>query len=112
MYVAELRYIQSIHESPDRQGPDNLVGQFLSPVRRWRCNWLSRARIASLQADPFYYYLLARTRYYDDVFLAAIAQNVRYIINIGCGTDTRAHRFKNVLMEKQVRIVECDQLEA
>jgi methyltransferase (TIGR00027 family) len=110
--VAERRYIQSIHERSHLQNPDRLVGQFLPLLRRLRCRWLSRSALAALQADSLYYYLLARTRYYDSVFLDAIGDNVHYIINIGCGTDTRAHRFEQVLKQKDVKVLECDQPKA
>mgnify|MGYP001156517800 CR=1 FL=1 len=107
--VAERRYIQSIHEQSERRNPDTLVGMFLPLMRRWRCQWLRRRTVTGLQADPIYYYLLARTRYYDEVFLRAIDADVRYIINVGCGTDTRAYRFKEALNQNGVEVVECDQ---
>ena len=110
--VAERRYIQSIHEQSELQNPDRLVGQFLPFLRRWRCRWLSRRSLAALQADSLYYYVLARTRYYDTVFLNAITANVQYIINVGCGTDTRAYRFEQALKQKGVKVLECDQPKA
>jgi methyltransferase (TIGR00027 family) len=103
-----LRYVQSLHEQRELQNPDWLVGQFLPLLRRWRCQWRSQKSMASLQMQPFYYYLLARTRYYDMVFLNAVAAHVQYIINVGCGTDTRAHRFEDALKRNGVRVVECD----
>jgi methyltransferase (TIGR00027 family) len=112
LYVAELRYIQSIHETSELQNPDRLVGQFLPILRRWRCAWLSQSKIGILRTDPFYYYLVARTKYYDKLFLDAIADNVQYLINVGCGTDTRAYRFEQVLRQKGVKVLECDQPEA
>ena len=112
IYVAELRYLQSLHEQPELQNPDRLVGQFLPPLRRWRCRWLSQRRMAIPWTAPFYYYLLARTKYYDTVFLNAITAQVQYIINVGCGTDTRAYRFEDALTRNGVRVVECDILKA
>jgi len=112
MLVAELRYIQSIYETSELQNPDGLVGQFLPVLRRWSCKWLSQSKIAVLRTDPFYYYLDARTKYYDKVFLDAIAVNAKYIINVGCGTDTRAYRFEHVLRQKGVKVLECDQPKA
>jgi methyltransferase (TIGR00027 family) len=112
MLMAELRYIQFIHEKSELQNPDGLVGQFLPVLRRWSCKCLSKSKIAVLRADPFYYYLDARTRYYDKVFLNAIADDAQYIINVGCGTDTRAYRFEHVLREKGVKVLECDQPKA
>jgi methyltransferase (TIGR00027 family) len=110
--VAEKRYIQSIHERGELQNPDRLVGQFLPPLRRWRCRWLTQRSLAALQADSLYYYYLARTRYYDTVFLNAITANMQYIINVGCGTDTRAYRFEQALKQKGVNVLECDQPKA
>ena len=110
--VAESRYIQSIHETSELQNPDNLVGQFLPFLQRWRCIGLSHSQVALLRNTPFYYYLNARTRYYDKVFLDAIAGNAQYIINVGCGIDTRAYRFEPALSQKGVKVLECDQPQA
>jgi len=112
MFVAEQRYIQSIHETTDLRNPDTLIRHFLPALRRWRCTWLSQRQLAVLRSDPFYYYLVARTKYYDSVFLDAISDNVQYIINVGCGSDTRSHRFEHILKQKGVRVLECDQSEA
>ena len=112
LYVAELRYIQSIHETSELQNPDSAVREFLSLLQQLRCRWLTPKSIATLRADPFYYYLLARTKYYDGVFLEAIAENVGYIINIGCGTDTRSRRFATLLRQKGIAVLECDQPKA
>ena len=65
-----------------------------------------------MRSNPLYYYLVARTRYYDGIFLDAISDKVQYIINIGCGCDTRAYRFEHVLRQNGVRVLECDQPEA
>src|SRR5262245_5330188 len=105
IYVAELRYLQSLHEQRELQNADRLVGQFLPPFRRRRCRSLSQRRMAILRTDPLYYYLLARTKYYDTVFLNAITAQVQYIINVGCGTDTRAYRFEDALKHNGVRVV-------
>src|ERR1043165_6816947 len=108
MNVAEFRYIQAIHETSELQNPDGLVGQFLPILRRWRCTWLSHRTTALLRSNPFYYYLDARTRYYDKLFLDAFADNVHYIINVGSGVDTRAYRFEHVLSQNGVMVLECD----
>jgi methyltransferase (TIGR00027 family) len=112
MGVAENRYIQSVHEKGELQNPDSRVGQLLPLFRRWRCIGLSQSKLALLRTNPFYYYLDARTRHYDKVFLDAIADHVQYIINVGCGMDTRAYRFEPVLRRKGVKVLECDQPQA
>jgi methyltransferase (TIGR00027 family) len=110
--VGRLRYIQSVHEPADRRNPDTLVRHFFSMRERWRIRWLSRGELAKLRSDPFYYYLVARTKHYDEVFTGALSTGVRQIINVGCGSDTRAYRFSRMAAMQGVGVWECDQAEA
>lgn len=110
--VGQLRYIQSIYETPEYRNPDTLVRDFLPMLQRWGGFLRGRLRINKLRSQPFYYYILARTKYYDKVFTEAISDEVNVIVNIGCGTDTRAHRFSQALKQKGIRVLECDQSEA
>jgi methyltransferase (TIGR00027 family) len=112
MVVARLRYVQSIHERPELRNPDTLVKYFLPTMKRWRCQWLGREQLVKQRADPFYYYLVARTKYYDDVVLDAICHDAQWIINIGSGSDTRAYRFERLMKQKGVKVLECDQHDA
>jgi methyltransferase (TIGR00027 family) len=112
MYVARLRYIQSIHESPERRNPDTLVRHFIPILARLRTAWLGQEELSKLRADPFYYYLVARTKYYDQVFNDAVSAGVQQIVSVGCGSDTRAYRFKHLLCSKGVKVLECDQPKA
>ena len=112
MYVAHLRYIQAIHESPERRNPDTLVRHFIPMLVRLRTTWLGQEELSKLRADPFYYYLLARTKYYDQVFNDAVSAGVQQIVSVGCGCDTRAYRFKHLLCSKGVKVLECDQPKA
>ena len=109
MSVGELRYIQSRYERPEFRNPDTVVSEFLSIPRRLSCSLRGRFLLPVLRSKPFYYYLLCRTIYYDEVFLDAIWDSVKFIINIGCGTDTRPYRFAHLLKQKGVRVLECDQ---
>lgn len=111
-WVGQMRYIQALHEPEEFRGPDNLVRHFFPIIARLRCRFLSRDYLDALRHDPFYYYLLARTMYYDAVFVAAIHDNVQQIVNVGCGSDTRAHRFGRGLKEKGIQVLECDEPEA
>jgi methyltransferase (TIGR00027 family) len=111
-WVGRLRYIQAVVEPRERRGPDNLVRYFFPVLDRWRYRFVSRKELNKLRSEPFYYYLLARTKYYDGVFGEGICDNVQYIVNIGCGSDTRAHRFGPALKEKGIKVLECDQPEA
>ncbi|HXJ61207.1 MAG TPA: class I SAM-dependent methyltransferase [Verrucomicrobiae bacterium] len=112
MYVARLRHIQSIHELEKHRNPDTQVRHFLPRLQRWKAAWLGREALSQLRAQPFYYYLIARTRYYDQVMLDAVSGGVKRIAMIGCGSDTRAYRFEPILRQHGVRILECDQPQA
>jgi len=112
MYVARLRYIQSIHESSERRNPDLLVRHFIPLLERWRSAWISQDELSKLRMNPFYYYLVARTRYYDQVFSDAVAEGVKSIVSVGCGSDTRPYRIMQILKSNGVRVLECDQPEA
>jgi methyltransferase (TIGR00027 family) len=112
MDVAHLRYIQSIHESPQRRNPDTLVRHFIPILARLRTAWLGQEELSKLRADSFYYYLIARTKYYDQVVKEAVSDGVQQIVNVGCGSDTRAYRFKHLLRNRGVKVLECDQPEA
>jgi methyltransferase (TIGR00027 family) len=107
--VATLRYIQSLYEAQEYRNPDTFVRDLLSPPRRWLGALQAKLQLTRLQANPFYFYLVARTRYYDQIFRDAISDNINFIINIGCGTDTRAYRFAEELREKRISVLECDQ---
>ena len=109
MSVAEWRYIQHVHESEGLRNPDDFVKSFIPFMQRWRCRWIDQKQLAQLRRYPFYYYLIARTKYYDDVFLKAIDSGARFIVNVGCGTDTRAYRYASRLRQRQIKVLECDQ---
>jgi methyltransferase (TIGR00027 family) len=112
MSVARLRYIQSIHEASERRNPDLLVRYFIPVVERWRLAWMSQEELSKVRMNPFYYYLVARTKYYDQLFCDAAAAGVQSIVNVGCGSDTRSYRFMQVLRSNGVTVLECDQPEA
>lgn len=109
VYVGRIRYIQSAYEEAEHRNPDALIHHFLSSGERLSCRLLGSLALGRLRKNPFYYYVLARTRHYDAVFLAAISNGVQHILNIGCGSDTRAYRYAEQLRKAQVSCVECDQ---
>lgn len=110
--VAKLRYIQSIGETPEYRNPDTLAQHFLPAPLRWLSMLQARVQLRTLRGYPFYYYLIARTKYYDQVFLNAIYSNINCIINIGSGTDTRAYRFAAELEQRGIEVLECDQAQS
>jgi methyltransferase (TIGR00027 family) len=110
--VAKLRYIQSVYEAPDYRNPDTLIRHLLPPPLRWLSGLQAKIQLSKLRGYPFYYYLIARTKHYDQVFADAIHGNIGCIINIGCGSDTRAYRFAEALKLRGVTVLECDQAES
>ena len=110
--VGRLRFIQSVHESGERRNPDTLVRRFFPLAERWRIRWLGRKELARLRSQPMYYYLIARTKYYDGVFADALGAGAKRIVNVGCGSDTRAYRFAAEARANGVAVWECDQAEA
>lgn len=109
MKVGQIRHIQAQYEIPGARNPDTLVRHLLTPRERFACAVRGRFLLGKLRANPFYYYVLARTRYYDALFEQAIADGHRFILNIGCGGDTRAYRWRDQLKKSDVIMVECDQ---
>jgi methyltransferase (TIGR00027 family) len=107
--IAKSRFIQSVYETAEYRNPDTLVGHLLPAPLRWLSLLQGKIQLPKLRRYPFYYYLLARTKYYDEVFTDAMRSNIKYIINVGCGTDTRAYRFADELTLKGIKVVECDQ---
>jgi len=51
-------------------------------------------------------YVMARTAFFDDVFIAALNEAVPQIVLLGAGYDTRAYRFAD--LNKYSRIIELD----
>src|SRR5260370_39779411 len=106
--VGQLRYIQALCEPADSRNPDALVGALLSPAQRLAGRVRGALFLRRLRANPFYHYLVARTRYYDQLFLDAVGDSVACIVNIGCGADTRAYRFARLLEAEALTGLECD----
>jgi methyltransferase (TIGR00027 family) len=110
--IGQLRYIQSRYESGGYRSPDHLSHELLSPGQIVGAHVRGVFRLDHLRRNPFYYYVLARTKYYDDVFCKAIELGFDAIVNIGCGSDTRAHRFAAELRRAGCNVIECDQATA
>ena len=103
--VGYLRYLQNRRETGVRKNPDGHVRFFLKTNVKLAAMWTD---IARHRRDAFYHYLLARTKFYDEVFLNAISDGVRQIFIVGAGTDTRAYRFNHERLRHHVSIFETD----
>jgi methyltransferase (TIGR00027 family) len=97
-----LRYVQNTYERRPWRNPDSQVRRLLdADTRREADRYVSRHGIGRLRMKDFYNYLLLRTLRYDEVFKRSVADGAGQIVIIGAGTDTRAYRFRNVLLRKR-----------
>jgi methyltransferase (TIGR00027 family) len=106
--VGQIRHIQACYEDTDARNPDTLVYHFLTARERLGCALRGWMALNRLRANPFYHYVLARTRHYDNLFVDAITSGVRFIVNVGSGSDTRAHRWREQLVQREIAVLECD----
>jgi len=58
------------------------------------------------QTPGVYEYVVARTIFFDEVFIRAIRESIPQIVLLGSGYDTRGLRFKHLI--KNTRIIELD----
>ncbi|HTO70128.1 MAG TPA: class I SAM-dependent methyltransferase [Myxococcota bacterium] len=110
--VGQLRCIQARYERGPLRNPDTFAAPLLSFPARVGYHVRGLFLRSRLHGDPFYAYLVARTKHYDQVFLDAISEPVRAIANVGTGSDTRAYRFAELLRRQSIAVLECDQAEA
>jgi methyltransferase (TIGR00027 family) len=107
--TARTRHIQSLHESDDRRNPDILAGALMTAEVCRQCFELNAQELMKMRKNPYYYYLAARTKFYDQLLLDAIVAGVRRVLIIGAGFDTRLYRFGGHLAAHGVEVAECDQ---
>jgi methyltransferase (TIGR00027 family) len=106
--VALARAAAAIDERKEIKGPDNLAAIFLSEDVRTLLE--DNTRIKSMlagSAPGMYEYIVARTRYFDDIVQQALSNHTSQIVILGAGYDTRAYRFKD-LIGNTTKIFELD----
>jgi methyltransferase (TIGR00027 family) len=89
------------------RGPDHLAKIYLkgfdSLLLTFRKLTLT---IAKRKVPGTYEYVIARTKFFDEVFKQALTENIPQIVFLGAGYDTRPYRFKDSI--KQTEIFELD----
>ncbi len=104
-----MRYVQNTYERRPWRNPDAQVRHLLDADTRHDADrYVARHGIERFRMKDFYNYLLLRTLCYDDVFKRSVSDGVGQVVIIGAGTDTRAYRFRKVLLRRRVRVIECD----
>jgi methyltransferase (TIGR00027 family) len=106
--TAYCRALSAHDEREGLRGPDYMAEIFLKerggtslrdqPSREWA--------ITRLLSPGLYAYLYARTAWFDAVFAEELRSDVRQIVLVGAGYDSRAYRFRDML--RDTRIFEVD----
>jgi methyltransferase (TIGR00027 family) len=89
-------------------GPDNIVYTLVPPFFKLALisRWITRPFIWQFYPTGMYEYIIARTKYIDEVFMRALQQGFDQVAILGAGLDSRALRFQGI--NKATRIFELD----
>ena len=91
-------------------GPDDLAVVFLPAHYRFFLRFERIRRNTKDRLESFlpglHAYMIARTAYFDRLFVNALKEQVPQIVLLGAGYDTRAYRFANI--NRSTRIFELD----
>ena len=110
LFAALYRAVANKEFKNERLGPDYLAEYFLPSHFRFFIKFKKiRANVKNKgnKVTPgVYEYMLARTAFFDDVFIDALNKNIPQIVLLGAGYDTRAYRFAE--LNNTTRIIELD----
>ena len=89
------------------RGPDNLAKIYLKGFDSLLLTFSKLTlTIAKRKVPGTYEYVIARTKFFDEVFKQALTENIPQIVFLGAGYDTRPYRFKDCI--RQTEIFELD----
>jgi methyltransferase (TIGR00027 family) len=110
MFAALRRTLANKEFGDEKFGPDYLAEKFLPPHFRFFL------KFKKIQADTkerlngilpgLTEFMVARTAYFDDLFVDALKKDFPQIVFLGAGYDTRAYRFAD--LNKGTKIFELD----
>lgn len=110
LFAALYRAVASKEFKDKRCGSDYLAEYFLPSHFKFFIKFRKireRVKNKSLKLTPgLYEYMLARTAFFDDVFIEALNKNIPQIALLGAGYDTRAFRFAK--LNNATKIIELD----
>lgn len=106
MFAAVHRFISSLEAHPDFKGPDHLAGLFVPAKTKFFLSFAFirrhiRKKLTKIVPGT-HEYIVARTKYFDDLFEQAIADNIPQVVFLGAGYDTRAIRFRDSVRETKL----------
>jgi methyltransferase (TIGR00027 family) len=101
--TASLRALSNYESLPQARCNDDFAEHFLPPDRRAALSSLvSREAIKKAIPTGMLEYVIARTRYFDEVLLRSQQEKCEQIVILGAGFDTRAYRFQDRLLCSRV----------
>ena len=105
--TALLRTIANKEFDDEKLGSDYLAEYFLPFLLKILIKAKGiRARVKNKIPLGMYEYLIARTAYFDNLFVNALNKNIPQIVLLGAGYDTRAYRFAK--LNNSTKIIELD----
>ena len=104
------RAIASKELGRHRFGSDNLAEYFLPPHYKFFIGFKKIRTNSKIKFNKFlpgmHEYIIARTAFFDNVFLEALRKKIPQIVLLGAGYDSRAYRFAN--LRNATKIIELD----
>ena len=103
MLIASLRALACYEDDLLIHGNDSLAELFL-PEEKRRALRSSDTREAIKKAIPegLYEYVIARTRYFDELFSNLLRRRVPQVVLLGAGYDSRAYRFADPMEKSEI----------
>jgi methyltransferase (TIGR00027 family) len=105
--VCFFRACANKEKNPQIRGPDHLAKIYMQGIDSLILKFHKiTLPIAKRKVPRTYEYIIARTKFFDEVFEQALLNNLPQIVFLGAGYDTRPYRFKDCI--KQTQIFELD----
>jgi methyltransferase (TIGR00027 family)/uncharacterized protein (TIGR02118 family) len=96
-YVAICRALSFRDLRAEIRGPDSLAHLFIPDEAKKSLESADSIKRGIAFSGQIFGLLVARTAYFDAKFTDAIAQDIKQIVLLGAGYDTRAYRFSSLL---------------
>ncbi|PKM95018.1 MAG: hypothetical protein CVU84_06765 [Firmicutes bacterium HGW-Firmicutes-1] len=94
MLIASLRALACYEEDAKIRGGDTLAELFLPDDKRKPLQFRDlRNQIKKMIPEGLYEYVIARTKYFDELFQLCLCDGFSQIVLLGAGYDSRAYRF-------------------
>ena len=101
--AALLRAIACYETDGNIRGNDDIAKYFLSEEKRNKItNEIYRNAVKAIARNGLYEYIIARTAYFDDLFVHALGENIPQIVLLGAGYDSRIYRYNGSIGNTKV----------